>query len=551
MAPHATHPNPTPVLAFASVSPVSRQSDRRATYTRLCRVAEGGMGYVEVAMRQEGRFRRLYAVKRLHLHHRGDAGFRAMFMDEARLAGLVRHPNVVSVLDVGEDDDGPYLVMDYVDGVSLGTIIGRLSPADAALPLPLCVTIAAQVARGLHAAHELLGDGGELLGLVHRDVSPQNILVGFDGTARVTDFGIAKAFGNVNRTATGLLKGNVGYMAPEQLRFETPDRRADLFSLGVVLYEALARRRLYRNTDPNLSARRILSEPPPDIHEIRADAPPELVQLLFQLLAKETELRPASAHEVAERLEGVLALIDGAEGRFDLGTFLGANFSELREQRRRAIADALAAVQGPPVGEAETVRVAPVRKGTESAAPTALPSPTNAALPSVVLDEAPRPKRYKRALTLALTAAGLGGALLVARRPGPVAVRSSAPAAPVPAAATAASATAAPATEPVMAAPSPSEAARSSPLPTAAAPSATEPAVAPLATKSGEGGRTRFRAVRRPSAQASSPKEPALDPAEPAQRAPVTVTDPGLVHLPRREQSGSRNLEVPLVTKWQ
>jgi serine/threonine-protein kinase len=490
------------------------------------------MGYVEVAMRQEGRFRRLYAVKRLHLHHRGDAGFRAMFMDEARVAGLVRHPNVVSVLDVGEDDDGPFLVMDYVDGVSLGAIIAGLRPADAPLPLALCVTVASQVARGLHAAHELRGEAGELLSLVHRDVSPQNILVGFDGTARVTDFGIAKAFGNVNRTATGLLKGNVGYMSPEQLRFETADRRSDLFSLGVVLFEALARKRLYRNTEPNLSARRILTEPPPDIHEIRADAPPELVQLLFELLAKETDLRPDSALEVAERLEGMLTLMDATDGRFDLATFLGASFGEAREQRRREIAEALAAVEAAPTAEAEPIRVAPVaaRARAGSMPPGGVPaSPeANAARAEASPSTVTGPPRPKRRTALALAAAGLAAALLWASRPAPVGVE--APAPPVSrtrAEALAGGAPALPAVPPPAQAPGPTIAARTE-----------EPA------------RARLRIARRSSGPQGTSK-PATGVIEPPGQRPAASSEPGLVHLPRSEQSGSRKLEVPLATDWQ
>jgi serine/threonine-protein kinase len=305
-------------------------------FSRLLPVAQGGMGYVELVLRREGRFRRVYAVKRLQPQLREDPAFRAMFMDEARLSGLVRHPNVVSVLDVGEDADGPYLLMEYVEGVSLATLIEKAEPRADLLPVPLCASVAAQVARGLHAAHETTVDGRPL-GLVHRDVSPPNILVGHDGVARVTDFGIAKALGNLNRTSTGLLKGNVGYMSPELLRFEAPDRRSDLFSLGVVLYEMLARRRLYSGPEVSAVARRILEEPQPDIGELRDDVTPPLGELLFELLAKDREARPTDARATAERLEDAL----GDYERLDVASWMEERFAASRAEQGRTIEEAI------------------------------------------------------------------------------------------------------------------------------------------------------------------------------------------------------------------
>ena len=138
-----------------------------------------------------------------------------MFLDEGRIAGLVRHPHVVSVVDVGEDEAGPYLVMDFVEGVSLAELIARAAARGEHVPMTVALRIAAQVAAGLHAVHETRGADGKLLQLIHRDVSPQNVLIAFDGTARVSDFGIAKALGRATRTTTGVLKGKVGYLAPD------------------------------------------------------------------------------------------------------------------------------------------------------------------------------------------------------------------------------------------------------------------------------------------------------------------------------------------------
>lgn len=308
------------------------------------------MGYVELGLRQEGRFRRLYAIKRPLPYLSGDDDFLAMFMDEARVAGLLRHSNIASVLDVGQDDTGPYLAMDYIEGLSALDVIKSYSPASAMLPVWFVLRIAAQVCRGLHAAHELKGDDGTVLNLVHRDVSPQNILIGFDGVARVTDFGIAKAFGNVNRTSTGILKGNIAYMSPEQLRLERPDRRSDLFSLGVVIYEMLARQRLNpRGDDLHRVAQRMLHEAPADIGELRPDVDARLSALLFQLMAKDRSLRPASAMVVAEQLDAiVLQDIEGESFRPDLGAFMAENFAALRTERAATIQAAISALQTAP-----------------------------------------------------------------------------------------------------------------------------------------------------------------------------------------------------------
>ncbi len=210
----SSSPNADEQLAAA------RATGSRSGLLKLFDLAKGGMGTVELALRREGEFRRLHAVKRLHPHLLEDEDLRAMFLDEARIAGLLRHANVVSVLDVGEDAQGPFLVMDYVDGVTLSTIIQHHAPLQQLLPVQLCARIGGEIARGLAAAHELTGHDGKLLDIVHRDVSPQNVLVGFDGQVRLADFGIARALGrSAKLTELGVIKGKIGYQAPEQLRF--------------------------------------------------------------------------------------------------------------------------------------------------------------------------------------------------------------------------------------------------------------------------------------------------------------------------------------------
>lgn len=301
-----------------------------ASHVTVREIARGGMGVVELVLRREGSFERLHALKRLLPALRSDPSVRRMFLDEARVAGLLRHPNVVSVLDVGEDERGPYLVMDYVDGISLARLIAD-TPAGDLIPLGVCLSLLRQIAEGLHAAHELCDHAGAPLELVHRDVSPQNVLVGYDGVARVTDFGIAKALGRSGGTTVGLLKGKAGYLSPEQLRFERLDRRSDLFSLGVVAYELLSGRRLYDGDELSDIAQRILREPPPDLAEVRGDVPDELVGLLFDLLSKDPAHRPATAAEVARALEVIERELPPGEPTIPV--FTTGRYRALREVR--------------------------------------------------------------------------------------------------------------------------------------------------------------------------------------------------------------------------
>ena len=305
------------------------------------------MGSVELAVREVRSFKRLYAVKRLKPAFRDDESLLRMFLDEARIAGSIRHPNVVSVLDVVDsDDEGPLLVMEYIDGVTLSALIRRCLKTNRPLPLQIVVRIGAQVADGLHAAHVLRDMDGREMRVVHRDLSPQNILIGYDGVARVTDFGIAKALdvaAERTRTETGILKGKYGYLAPEVLRFKPAEPRSDLFALGVVLFEAAASRRLYRGGVG--AARAILEEPPPDLGEEGEDAPDGMIELLFRLLAKEPEQRPQSAQHVAGALREMERELVAIEGAIDLSALLMELFAEEHESGRIRVRDALSRME--------------------------------------------------------------------------------------------------------------------------------------------------------------------------------------------------------------
>lgn len=301
------------------------------------------MGRVELVVDQRLHFERLHARKRLHPHFLDDDNIRAMFLDEARIAGFIRHPHVVSVTDVGEDEEGPFIVMDFVDGVSLSAMVNHLAASQVDFPLSVVLSLMAQAAEGLHAAHEVTDSSGHRLGVVHRDVSPQNILVGFDGHARVADFGIAKALGgSSNRTETGVLKGKLSYSSPEVLSFEEASVRSDLFSFGVVLFEAVTMRRLYPASGGG--PRAILNEPVPDLGDVVEDAPDELVELVFSLLAKNPAHRPRSAGDVAARLQSILRDLP-FDDVMSVMDFVEEHFDEERTSQRRRIEDARSRVR--------------------------------------------------------------------------------------------------------------------------------------------------------------------------------------------------------------
>lgn len=314
------------------------ESEEAPEFVEVLPLARGGMGSVSIAVRKRGDFSRLYAVKRLHSTLLLDPQLTASFVDEGRIAGLIRDSHVVSVLDVGTDSRGPFLVMDWIESVPLHRVIRNAHQDLETIPLSFCIEVIRQVAEGLHAAHELCDHAGKSLEVVHRDISPQNILVGYDGIVRVTDFGVARALDRQSETQTGQIKGKLGYLSPEQVRCEHLDQRSDLFSLGIVAYEILTTRRLYA-AGPTA----ILTAPPPDLGELRDDVPDELVELLIDLLSKKPEHRPDSALTVVHRLESMISELSHEEG-LTVRTYMSANFEEDRVRLRTRLSAALDAL---------------------------------------------------------------------------------------------------------------------------------------------------------------------------------------------------------------
>jgi eukaryotic-like serine/threonine-protein kinase len=276
-------------------------------YDLYDQIAAGGMATVHFG-RMHGAvgFQRVVAIKRLHTHYAHDAHFVDMFIDEARLASRLTHPNVISTLDVVADEAEVFLVMEFVLGESLEALMPRGSTR--AVPLPIVASILCDVLEGLHGAHASLSDTGEPLGIVHRDVSPHNVLVGDDGVSRVFDFGIAKAAINTQETRDGVIKGKVTYMAPEQVRGGV-DRRSDIYAAGVILWELLVGRRRHtgeRNDALFLKLATNTLEPPPPASTLRLDVPEALDDIIARATSPDPADRFDTAREMAMAIEAVV-----------------------------------------------------------------------------------------------------------------------------------------------------------------------------------------------------------------------------------------------------
>ncbi len=231
-------------------------------------IASGGMASVHLGCLADATEPHFFAIKRLHPHLAREDGFVRMLLDEARITTLLRHPNVVRTVEVIQHDKDVLLVMEHAYGVPLSILMTRAANLGERMPEPIVTTVMTDVLLGLHFAHELADERGQALHVVHRDVSPQNVIVGVDGITRVLDFGIAKAMGRLQTTAQGQRKGKLGYMAPEQLSGSPIDRRCDIYLAGIVAWELLAGRRLFWDESREKTIRMLIS------HQV---APPSTV----------------------------------------------------------------------------------------------------------------------------------------------------------------------------------------------------------------------------------------------------------------------------------
>lgn len=331
---------PDPLASAAQLVPGYRL-DR---YELLCPVARGGMAAVWLA-RFKGKhgFEKLVAVKTILPLYAAEPEFRRMFLDEAGIASRIEHVNVAQILDLGEQDGILYLVMEWVDGDSLSRLARTLTDSGAIMPPALALRVVSDSCEGLHAAHELCDAQGHALSVVHRDVSPQNILLSSKGAIKLIDFGIAKARDRASEdTRVGTFKGKIHYMAPEQALGKPIDRRADVWAVAAVLYRLLAQRTVY-DGEGRLDALRNLTSNAL-ILPLPAGLPPELARVVFKALSWKPEARYESCAELHDELETVIRVTGLGATPGELGAFVNRHLGERFEARRRTIATALQSV---------------------------------------------------------------------------------------------------------------------------------------------------------------------------------------------------------------
>ena len=272
-------------------------------------------------------FERWVVIKVVHPELAEDSQFATMLADEARLIARVHHPNVCSVIDFGSEGDLLYMVMEYLHGESLQAAMRRSWMSESRFPAWLAARSVADAARGLHAAHELADPNGELLDVVHRDVSPENIFVTYDGHSTVIDFGVVRARGRQTKTAVGIVKGKLSHMAPEQLQGEV-DRRADVWSLGVVLWEATLGRRLFRGKSQGETIENVANGPITPPSAVTSNYPAELERIVMAALVRDRDRRTATAEILADQLEGYLHGLGRPVGHGQVGSWMRATFSD-------------------------------------------------------------------------------------------------------------------------------------------------------------------------------------------------------------------------------
>ncbi len=303
---------------------------RLGRYTLRYRIAQGGMASVYLAqLAGTAGFEKWIAVKTIHPHIATSNRFVNMFLDEAQLASRLDHPNLCSVFDFGEERGTWFIAMEYLHGETFGVVARTGWSAQQPPPYVIIARILADAARGLHAAHELRLPSGEHAGVVHRDVSPENIFVTYAGPTKVVDFGVARwKSQSQDRTVAGELKGKIAYMCPEQLREEVVDRRADIWSLGVVLWEVTVGRRLFRRKTDAGTVYAVLNDRVPRPARFRPDYPPALAAIVAKALARDRDHRYQTALEFARALEQWLASTGEPTGTGEVGEYMHSLFAE-------------------------------------------------------------------------------------------------------------------------------------------------------------------------------------------------------------------------------
>lgn len=296
-------------------------------------MARGGMASIYLAQEiLPAGEEKWVALKLIHEHLAEDRRFVTMFFDEVRVSERIDNPNVCKVVDFGEENGKSYLAMEYLHGETLTRIFKRAATAGG-LPVNVAVRVIIDAARGLHAAHELRGDDGMPLNVVHRDISPANIMIQYDGVTKVLDFGVARARGRLTETVAGELKGKVPYMPPEQVRGQAVDRRADIWSLGVVLWEALTSRSLFQaDNEPSTMLEVVEGKLVPP-SEIKPGLPAELDKLVMSALVRKIDDRVETAEKFASNLEEWLNASGNPASTAEVSAWMQEHFADKKAAR--------------------------------------------------------------------------------------------------------------------------------------------------------------------------------------------------------------------------
>src|SRR5688572_2286543 len=320
----------------------SQAPTRLGRYELLARLATGGMGEIFLA-RLEGAagFEKLFVVKRILPNLADDARFRQMLIAEARIASKLSHANICQVYELGETDGQLYIVMEYLEGITVLPMLRRASKEGTPLDFGFVGGILQQASEALHYAHELKDRNGESLGVVHRDVTPSNIFLTESGVAKVLDFGIAKVKDASAHTQTGTVKGKYAYMAPEQLRGIEVDRRADVFALGVVLFEMLALRRLFQRKTDYLTFRAVMEQPIPDVRRYRPDCPDAVAIQLAPALDRGPTTRFDTVRQLARALTDAFSTVQRPWTQGEISDFLRENYAAEIARRSEQVSSAI------------------------------------------------------------------------------------------------------------------------------------------------------------------------------------------------------------------
>jgi serine/threonine-protein kinase len=534
-------------------------------YHLIAELARGGMGNVYLAIAQgPGGFHKLLVVKVLRPEFAEDEMYVAMFLEEARLAARLTHPNIVQTNEVGSDGTRHYMIMEYLDGRSLNRVSKYLARRGG-FPVGAHLRVIAEALLGLHYAHELRGFDGEPLGIVHRDVSPLNLLVTFDGQAKVLDFGIAKAVDSSLETQAGILKGRIAYMAPERVRGSQCDRRVDVYAAGVMIWEAAAGRRLWHGMSDVEIITKTLGEGPPRLRSVNPMIPSDLDALCARALS----MRPSDRHPTAAALyadlEAHLHRRDDMMSMREIGALVSEAFEPERQRMNVTIEDVMVRMRGAPrSGVMPTLGLLPLGAGTQIIAPSgglgddlasmssllvatpSQPLPTDRSARSVSgvrtprptvpeVDLAYRPRRRHAAVAACLVAGAcllLAAAYCTLRRPGADAQK------PVP---SASPAIASPASDPRPVDPVPQATPSAASAPVESATAVSNPTIAPRWAP-----RPRWTAPAAPAQRA-----PKHDPPEPARTASTSAgvpAEPAEIARPEVDPGGGRAPRRPIMT---